>query len=87
MSHTQVQWGRGTSSQVAAYAGPQGELVLNTDDGALHVQDGSTAGGAFIVGGRKINAQTGTSYTVAAADQGGLLTFSNAGAVAVSVSP
>jgi hypothetical protein len=48
LSHTQVQWGRGTSVQVAAYAGPQGELVLNTDDWSLQAQDGSTSGGWVI---------------------------------------
>ncbi|MBV9861877.1 MAG: hypothetical protein JO267_06990 [Alphaproteobacteria bacterium] len=46
MSHTQVQWGRGTTAQVAAYTGPQGEIVVNTDDYSLAVQDGATAGGA-----------------------------------------
>jgi hypothetical protein len=45
MSHTQVQWGRGTSSQIAAYTGPLGEIVVNTDDYTLHVQDGATPGG------------------------------------------
>lgn len=35
----------GTSSEVAAYAGPVGEIVVNTDDWTLHVQDGLTAGG------------------------------------------
>ena len=45
MSHTQVQWARGATSSVAAYTGPQGELVLNTDDWSLQAQDGVTAGG------------------------------------------
>lgn len=45
MSHTEVQLARGNSAAVAAYAGPQGELVVNTDDYTLHVQDGATAGG------------------------------------------
>jgi hypothetical protein len=45
MSHTQVQWARGATAAVAAYTGPQGELVLNTDDWSLQAQDGSTAGG------------------------------------------
>jgi hypothetical protein len=48
LSHTQVQWARGSTAQVAAYAGPQGELVLNTDDWSLQAQDGSTAGGWVI---------------------------------------
>ena len=48
MSHTQVQWARGSTSQVASYTGPQGELVLNTDDWSLQSQDGLTAGGWVI---------------------------------------
>jgi len=48
MSHTQVQWGRGNTSQVAAYTGPVGELVVNTDDWSLQLQDGATAGGFVI---------------------------------------
>lgn len=45
MSHTQVQWARGTSAQVLAYTGPAGEVVVDTDDYSLAVQDGATAGG------------------------------------------
>lgn len=48
MSHTQVQWARGSTSQVAAYTGPQGELVLNTDDWSLQAQDGVATGGWVI---------------------------------------
>jgi len=48
LSHTQVQWGRGSTSEVAAYAGPVGEVVLNTDDWSLQAQDGSTTGGWVI---------------------------------------
>jgi hypothetical protein len=48
LSHTQVQWARGSTSQVAAYTGPQGELVLNTDDWSVQSQDGVTAGGWVI---------------------------------------
>jgi major tropism determinant Mtd-like protein len=48
LSHTQVQWARGTTAQVAAYTGPQGELVLNTDDWSLQAQDGVAAGGWVI---------------------------------------
>jgi hypothetical protein len=45
VSHTQVQWGRGNTAAVAAYTGPVGEVVVNTDDNSLHVQDGAAAGG------------------------------------------
>jgi hypothetical protein len=48
LSHTQVQWARGTTAQVAAYTGPSGELVLNTDDWSLQAQDGVTTGGWVI---------------------------------------
>jgi hypothetical protein len=48
VSHTQVQFARGTAAQVAAYTGPVGEIIINTTTGGLHVQDGVTAGGSFI---------------------------------------
>jgi hypothetical protein len=43
-----VQWARGSTSQVGAYTGPAGELVLNTDDWSLQAQDGITAGGWLV---------------------------------------
>ncbi len=36
---------RGTSGQVAAYTGPLGELIVDTDNKRVHLQDGATAGG------------------------------------------
>ena len=48
MSHTQVQWARGSTSQIGAYTGPIGELVLDTDDWSLQAQDGVTAGGWVV---------------------------------------
>lgn len=60
LSHTQVQWARGSTSQVAAYTGPQGELVLNTDDWSLHSQDGVTAGGWVIRPRLAVRTVTGT---------------------------
>ena len=41
----QVQYRRGTSSQVAAFTGAAGEMVVDTTDNRVVVQDGSTAGG------------------------------------------
>lgn len=41
----QVQYRRGSSSQVAAFTGAQGELVVDTTNNRVVVQDGSTAGG------------------------------------------
>ncbi len=36
---------RGTAAETAAYAGPSGELVFNTDKKLVHAQDGATLGG------------------------------------------
>ncbi|MGA3308680.1 MAG: hypothetical protein ABSD08_08700 [Xanthobacteraceae bacterium] len=41
----QVQYRRGTSSQVAAFTGAQGEMVVDTTNNRVVVQDGSTEGG------------------------------------------
>ena len=42
---TQLQIRRGTSTQVAAFTGAEGEIVVNTTNDSVHVNDGSTAGG------------------------------------------
>jgi hypothetical protein len=60
LSHTQVQWGRGTTTQVAAYTGPTGELILNTDDWSLQAQDGVTGGGWVLRPRLNVRAVTGT---------------------------
>ena len=41
----QVQYRRGTSSQVASFTGAAGEMVVDTTNNRVVVQDGSTAGG------------------------------------------
>jgi hypothetical protein len=41
----QLQLRRGTASQVASFTGAQGELVVDTTNNRLVLQDGSTAGG------------------------------------------
>jgi hypothetical protein len=41
----QVQYRRGTASQVASFTGAQGELVVDTTNNRVVVQDGATAGG------------------------------------------
>jgi hypothetical protein len=41
----QVQYRRGTASQVAAFTGAQGEMVVDTTNQRVVVQDGSTQGG------------------------------------------
>ena len=39
---------RGKTSAVNAYTGPAGELVVNTDENTILVQDGKTAGGTVL---------------------------------------
>jgi hypothetical protein len=41
----QVQYRRGNSAQVASFTGAQGEMVVDTTNNRVVVQDGSTAGG------------------------------------------
>ncbi len=41
----QVQYRRGTASQVGAFTGAQGEMVVDTTNNRVVVQDGATAGG------------------------------------------
>jgi hypothetical protein len=42
---TQVRWRRDTATNVAAFTGAQGEVVIDITNNRLVVQDGSTAGG------------------------------------------
>ncbi len=42
---TEVRWRRGTAAQNGAFTGALAEVTVNTDKKALHVHDGSTAGG------------------------------------------
>jgi hypothetical protein len=45
---TTVQRKRDTDANIAAYTGPDGELVVNTTNRSIHIMDGSTAGGTEI---------------------------------------
>lgn len=85
MSHTQVQLARGSTAEIAAYTGPLGEIVVNTEDFTLHVQDGSTAGGhqAGSPGGGNYSYQQPTSgATLTAAAFLGAYVVDPAGTVA-----
>lgn len=42
---TQVQWRRGTASQVAAFTGAAGEITPDMTNKRLYLHDGATAGG------------------------------------------
>lgn len=39
---------RGSTNQVKSYTGPAGEIVINTDENTIHVQDGKIAGGTVL---------------------------------------
>jgi hypothetical protein len=77
---------RGTTAQHASFTGLNAELTVDTDKEVVVVHDGSTAGGFPLLKQRPFfNAQTGTTYTLVAADAAKVLTASNAGAITVTV--
>ena len=61
---TQLQIRRGTSAQVAAFTGAEGEIVVNTTNDSVHVNDGSTAGG-FEMARADLNNVSDTSLNAA----------------------
>lgn len=77
---------RGTTSQHASFTGLNAELTVDTDKKTVVVHDGSTAGGTPLAKERNpLNAQTGTSYTLAATDKDAVVTTSNASAITVTI--
>jgi hypothetical protein len=65
---TQLQIRRGTTSQMNAFTGAEGELAVNTTTDTVHVHDGSTAGGHALAkaDGSNIAAYAGSFTTIAA---------------------
>lgn len=79
---------RGTTAQHASFTGLLGELTVDTDKDTVVVHDGSLAGGYPLLKQRPaFNAQTGTTYTLVAADASKVMTASNAGAITITVPP
>ncbi len=79
---------RGTTTQHASFTGLLGELTVDTDKDTVVVHDGATAGGFPLAKQRPFfNAQTGTTYTLVAADSSKVVTASNAGAITITVPP
>lgn len=79
---------RGTTTQHASFTGLAGELTVDTTKKTVVVHDGSTAGGVPLAKERpSLNAQTGTSYTLADTDASKVVTASNAGAITITVPP
>jgi len=50
-SPRQLQLRRGNTTTISSYTGPLGEVIINTDNWGLYVQDGTTAGGHLVSGG------------------------------------
>jgi hypothetical protein len=61
---TQLQMRRGTTSQVAAFTGANGEVVVDTQKKTLFVNDGATAGGFEIARADFSNISGSPSLTV-----------------------
>ena len=60
---TQVQYRRGSAIQVAAFTGALGELVIDTTNKIVVVQDGATAGGFSQVGTTAVQTLTNKTLT------------------------
>ena len=85
---TQLQIRRGTSSQVAAFTGAVGELVVNTTNDSVHVNDGSTAGGfelARVNGSNWANITTTANIDVGTVTADGLTVEKTSSGANVSV--
>lgn len=77
---------RGTTSQHSSFTGLLAELTVDTDKDTVVVHDGSTAGGFPLSKQRNsVNAQSGTSYTLAATDADNIVTCTNASTVTVTI--
>jgi len=65
---TQLQIRRGTTSQMNAFTGAEGELAVNTTTDTVHVHDGSTAGGKALAraDGSNIATYAGSFTTISA---------------------
>jgi hypothetical protein len=79
---------RGTTTQHATFTGLNAELTVDTTKKTVVVHDGATAGGTPLAKERNpFNAQTGTTYTLAATDKDGVVTVTNASAITVTIPP
>jgi trimeric autotransporter adhesin len=74
---TQVQYRRGSSSQVAAFTGALGELVIDTTNKIVVVNDGATAGGFPQVGLTATQTLTNKIYQGTSASVTGNVTGGN----------
>jgi hypothetical protein len=65
---TQLQIRRGTTAQMNAFTGAEGELAVNTTTDTVHVHDGATAGGFALAkaDGSNIGTYAGSFTTISA---------------------
>ena len=61
---TQLQLRRGTTSQIAAFTGANGEIAVDTDVKTIYVQDGATAGGFAMARADFSNISASATLTV-----------------------
>ena len=77
---------RGTTAAHTSFTGLLGELTVDTDKDVVVVHDGSTAGGFPLAKQRLVPTTTsGTTYTLALANAGGIVTTTNTSGVTVTV--
>jgi len=84
----QVQYRRGTASQVASFTGAQGELVVDTTNNRVVVQDGATAGGfaaAKLTDVGTVTAGHGSTIQIGVIED--LITCSGASSVSTAAIP
>ncbi|MGA2893770.1 MAG: hypothetical protein ABSE22_12935 [Xanthobacteraceae bacterium] len=84
----QVQYRRGSASQVAGFTGAQGELVVDTTNNRVVVQDGATAGGfpaAKLSDVGTITGQHGSTVQLGVAED--IITCSGASSVSTAAIP
>jgi|SRR5487761_1519608 hypothetical protein len=84
----QVQYRRGTAAQVAAFTGAAGEMVIDTTNNRVVVQDGATAGGfpaAKLADAGSVTGQNGSSVQLGLLED--LVTCSGASSVSTKQIP
>ena len=79
---TQLQIRRGTTAQMNAFTGAEGELAVNTSTDTVHVHNGATAGGFALAraDGSNIATYAGSFTTLAASSTATLNTLVSSGA-------
>lgn len=90
-----IQIRRGLAANVAAANVAAGELLVTTDTNQIYIGVSGTTKNALSIDASNVtnlpaaselvNAQSGTTYTVLTGDRGKVITYTNAGAIAVTL--